>query len=34
MRDGPTKITQDTKKVTIVDLSGSRNKLIQNMYKV
>jgi hypothetical protein len=25
---------QDTKKVTIVDLSGSRNKLTQNMYKV
>jgi hypothetical protein len=28
------KITQDTKKVTIVDLSGSRNKLTQNMYRV
>jgi hypothetical protein len=30
----PTKITQDTKKVTIVDMSGSRNKLTQNMYKI
>jgi hypothetical protein len=28
------KITEDTKKVTIVDLSGSRNKLTQNMYRV
>jgi hypothetical protein len=28
------KIIQDTKKVTIVDLSGSRNKLTQNMYRV
>jgi hypothetical protein len=34
MRDTPTKITQDTKKVTIVDLSESRNKLTQNMYRV
>jgi hypothetical protein len=33
-RDNPTKITQDTKKVTIVDLSGSKNKLTQNMYIV
>jgi hypothetical protein len=29
-----TKITQDTKKVAILDLSGSRNKLTQNMYKI
>jgi hypothetical protein len=28
------KITQDMKKVTIVDLSGSRNKLTHNMYRV
>jgi hypothetical protein len=34
MRDSPTKITQDTKKMTIVDLSGSRNKLTQNMYRL
>jgi hypothetical protein len=34
MRDSPTKITQDTKNVTIVDLRGSRNKLTQNMYRV
>jgi hypothetical protein len=34
MRDSPTKITENTKKVTIVDLSGSRNKLTQNMYRV
>jgi hypothetical protein len=34
MRDSLTKITQDTKKVTIVDLSVSRNKLTQNMYIV
>jgi hypothetical protein len=30
--DNPTKITQDTKKMAIVDLSGSRNKLTQHMY--
>jgi hypothetical protein len=34
MRDSPTKITQNMKNVTIMDLSGSRNKLTQNMYKV
>jgi hypothetical protein len=34
MRDSPTKIKGDTKKVTIVDLSRSRNKLTQNMYRV
>jgi hypothetical protein len=34
MSASPTKITQDMKKVTIVDLSGSRNKLTQNMYVI
>jgi hypothetical protein len=34
MRDGLTKITQDMMKVTIVDLSWSRNKLTHNMYKI
>jgi hypothetical protein len=34
MKDSLTKITEDTKNVTIVDLSGSRNKLTQNMYRV
>jgi hypothetical protein len=29
-----TKITQDTKNVAILDLSGSRNKLTQNMYRI
>jgi hypothetical protein len=33
-RDTPMKITRDTKKVAIVDLSRSRNKLTQNMYKI
>jgi hypothetical protein len=33
-RDSPTKITLDTKKMTIVDLSGSRNKLTPNIYKI
>jgi hypothetical protein len=28
------KITRDMKKVTIMDLSGSRDNLIQNMYKI
>jgi hypothetical protein len=33
-RDGLTKITKDTKEVTIVDLRESRNKLTRNMYKI
>jgi hypothetical protein len=34
MSASPTKITQGTKKVTIVDLSRNRNKMTQNMYRV
>jgi hypothetical protein len=34
MSASPTKITHDMKKVTIVDLNGSRNKLTQNMYRI
>jgi hypothetical protein len=34
MGDSPMKIMLDTKKVTIVDLSGSKNKLTQNWYIV
>ena len=29
--DGPAKISQNTKKVTVVELSGSRDKLTQDM---
>jgi hypothetical protein len=29
-----TKIMQDTKKLAILDLSGSRNKLALNMYRI
>jgi hypothetical protein len=34
MRDDPTKIMQNMKNVTMVDLNGGTEKLTQNVYKV
>jgi hypothetical protein len=33
-KDSPLKITKNTKKMTIVKLGGSRNKLTQNMHNI
>ena len=33
-KDSPMKITKNTKKMTIVKLGGSRNKLTQNMHSI